>query len=150
MICKNCKQEIPEKSSFCPYCGVKVITVAYDGKHSQTGSETFRSGAVEKKKSKIRFSRMLPAMLMMMFVLFVLCFLKGDFQGVGSSTFVTLDRIGTHLVYQLLCQIFPFITCWAFVLRKGKSDKDIWINYILWTVFFSIAPLIELGILPKG
>ncbi len=43
--------------------------------------------------------------------------------------------------FQLVFQVFAYITCWAFVLRKNKSDKHIWINYAAWALFASIGAL---------
>ena len=102
---------------------------------------------MEKRSKREEIKRMLLPMLFLFVVLLIFSILKGDFSNVGKSTEATIDQIGTHLVFQFLSQVFPFITCWAFVIRNNKSDKHIWINYIIWTILASISPLMDLGII---
>ena len=73
--------------------------------------------------------RFLFPMLAMAFAYFVANLIKGEFNGVGAGNRAyDLYIIGAHVISQVILQVFAFITCWAFVLRKKKSDGHIWID----------------------
>ena len=44
----------------------------------------------------------------------------------------------------LIFEVLAYITCWALVLRKGKGERAVWINYILWIVFANLGTIANL------
>ena len=47
--------------------------------------------------------------------------------------------LGSHLFSCLLGQVFAYITCWAFVLRRDKGYRQIWTNYIVWILILNLG-----------
>ena len=56
-----------------------------------------------------------------------------------NSYFEVLPQIIACLIYEL----FALITCYYLVIRKNKSRKHIWANYIIWTLFCNFGILAE-------
>lgn len=47
--------------------------------------------------------------------------------------------IVSHLISCALGQLFSYGCCWAFVLRKGKGQYHVWINYIVWILLLNLG-----------
>ena len=47
--------------------------------------------------------------------------------------------LSSWVVAALIYELFAYITCWALVLNKGKSDRAVWLNYIVWTLIAVIG-----------
>lgn len=52
---------------------------------------------------------------------------------VSTWYFLLASLIGA-LTSNILWQIFAYLSCWTLVLRKGKPQNYVWVNYIVWTV----------------
>jgi formate hydrogenlyase subunit 4 len=74
---------------------------------------------------KEKFGRIKWAVL----VQFVIAlFLFGLKNGWGASS------IGVNIFAALVLQVLSYLTCNFIVLKKGKSEGHIWLNYFLWLV----------------
>ena len=52
---------------------------------------------------------------------------------------------GSYLVTSIIMAVFAYMTCVIFVFRKNRSQRAVWINYIVWMLIIcnsNIAALI--------
>ena len=52
---------------------------------------------------------------------------------------------GSYLVTSIITAVFAYMTCVFFVFRKNRSQRAVWINYIVWMLIMcnsNIAALI--------
>lgn len=64
-------------------------------------------------------------------------------QGIAVTFEAALLIFLPSVVSALLSELFAYITCWAFVLRKDKADNYVWINYLIW-VFINCAGFLNM------
>ena len=65
----------------------------------------------------------LPALLLLIALIFTDVYIKGSVTG--------------NMIMSLVCdELCAFITYYIFVYRKNRGTNYIWLNYILWTLFF--------------
>lgn len=85
---------------------------------------------IENSSDKIEFKRLVFPIIVMTVGYLIAQIIGRMYAGIGA-----------FIVAALILNVFAFITCWAFVLRKNKSDAHIWINYIVWLVLISIGTI---------
>lgn len=49
-----------------------------------------------------------------------------------------INAIGPFFFAAIIYEVFAYMTCWALVLRKEKSNTHVWINYAVWA-FISLC-----------
>lgn len=54
------------------------------------------------------------------------------------TTVMLINAVGPYLFAAIIYEVFAYLTCWALVLRKGKSNIHVWINYAVWA-FISLV-----------
>ena len=65
----------------------------------------------------------LPALLLLIALIFTDVYIKGSVTG--------------NMIMSLVCdELCAFITYYIFVYRKNRGTNYIWLNYILWALFF--------------
>lgn len=83
----------------------------------------------------------IPAILLFVSLVFIHCYSNPSFQSMPSFI------IGSNCVSAFIAEIFAYITCWVFVLRREKSDGHIWINYIVWFLIMTLGTFHEMGLI---
>lgn len=43
-----------------------------------------------------------------------------------------INAVGPYFFAAIVYEVFAYLTCWALVLRKGKTNAHVWINYAVW------------------
>lgn len=61
-----------------------------------------------------------------------------------SHFIIFLIELLAPLIPISIWQAFAYITCWAFVLRKGKPQNYVWFNYIVWIFIANFSPVMEI------
>lgn len=82
----------------------------------------------------------LKSVLSQSIFLFLITFLIGnmkDYLSFGISPYFVLSNIVTCIIVE----VFAYITCWALVIKRGKSSNAIWINYIVWAIIMNAGNL---------
>lgn len=83
----------------------------------------------------------IPATILFVSLVFIHCYSNPSFHSMPSFIF------GSSCVSALIIEIFAYITCWGFVLRRGKTDGHIWINYIVWFLIMTLGTFHEMGLI---
>ena len=47
------------------------------------------------------------------------------------------------LIGTILTEMFAYLTCVFFVLKRGKSQGYVWLNYAIWTFLVSYGYIVE-------
>lgn len=50
-----------------------------------------------------------------------------------------LGFLASCLVYNGIAQILAYLTCRYLVIEKGKGNREIWVNYIVWTLIMNLG-----------
>ena len=83
----------------------------------------------------------IPAIILFVSLVSFHCYSNPSFR--TTPSFV----LGSNCVSAFIAEIFAYITCWGFVLRRGKSDGHIWINYIIWFLILTLGTFHEMGLI---
>ena len=86
--------------------------------------------SIENSSDKVEFRRLILPIIVMSVGYLIAQIVGGVYYGIGA-----------YIVAVFILNVFAFGTCWAFVLRKNKSDAHIWINYIVWLVVMAMGTL---------
>ena len=75
----------------------------------------------------------------LVFLLITLLVQYIDYQPMLASLFDIGGWLISSLVACIIWQVLAYISCWAFVLRNGKPQNYVWINYIVWTILANLG-----------
>lgn len=56
---------------------------------------------------------------------------------------IYIDDFGAILVEILITEIFAFLTCYPFVIARGKTQGHVWANYIIWMLLLNLGSLVQ-------
>lgn len=76
-----------------------------------------------------------PALVQFIVTFIVLCI----YNPITVPVFVV-----SNLIPCAIGQFFSYGCCWALVLRKGKGQRQVWTNYIVWTIVLNIELVSEM------
>lgn len=83
----------------------------------------------------------LPALTFLLITVLVMCIQN------PPTVYPLFFLVGTLiylLIPNLLWQFFAYLSCWAFVLRRGKPQNYVWINYFIWIVIANLGAISEI------
>lgn len=75
--------------------------------------------------------------------LFVVTMLIQSLIEYYSAAYLNTFIFASLAIGCLFSEIFAYITCWAFVFRKSKSHRAVWINYIVWILIMNIGTVYD-------
>lgn len=47
------------------------------------------------------------------------------------------------IVTCIILSVFAYMTCWALVFRRNKSERHMWINYIVWWLIMNLGTVAD-------
>ena len=66
------------------------------------------------------------------FVMFLVVFTTGCLKDYAIYDSINIYFMFGWIIAALIYELFAYMTCWVFVLRKGRSNDMVWLNYTIW------------------
>lgn len=57
--------------------------------------------------------------------------------------FASFYDIGVILIAVVIVEFFALLTCYPLVIARGKSQRYVWANYIIWMILLNLGPLAQ-------